>query len=795
MTISHLLLSLATWSVASCLVLAVAWVATKLIRGNAAMRHLVWLFAFVALATMPIFGALIPGRALPAPNEEVYVVDLDPALVSDLQIEDTTPAPTLFDWTPVLSGVAIAWAIGSLGIGLRAANGIWQTKKMRANATPRTPEEWGLEIPSNLVTREWELCSSRSNRPPAAMTWGSVRPVVMMPLAVDDWEPECTAAVLKHELAHVARYDSLSQVFALAVCAFYWFNPLVWLAAKAMRAEAEMAADDRVIQSGVKPSDYATELLKLATELGAKRQPLTFVGVSVMKHSHIETRLRSALDPNNRRRGVARREALVAAATTFALALAIVSVRPAMAQDKPTLPSAPVVQGAPPAVTVPGQPLPATAPQGTAPAISVPGRPLPATAAKATRVKGVKAKKAPRGKSVKGRLGAATAPPVLAQGQPVRTSVPGVMPGGYAPSAQTGVSAPGGTAPAIVPGMSAARSGVSAPAVVPGGETVRGRSMPSVAPAAPLAKGTPGVATPAVLSPAGQGDKTSNGKVTKSSEVKYITLLPMKTYAVTLSNVQSKMVTKPYSVTLTNVQGKKTIKPYSVRLTKSQKYSVPSRVQYITLEKPISPTTVVQYTTKVGLKPTTTVRYVPTATTKAGTTTNTAPSNKSESWQDKSDQRKKEADEHAEAARKRADQDRRDVEIQVAQARDERSKADQDRRDVELQLAKAKAERDQVLNEKRQVELQLAKILSDRARAAKSKRLTKTSKAATAKAKKQAELEMEKARRIMERDYDLAKKNRDAELHQRAMAEAEKKQAEKNRADAEAARKKKDGGG
>ena len=49
-------------------------------------------------------------------------------------------------------------------------------------------------------------------------------------------------AVLLHELAHVRHHDCLAQIVAQLACAPHWFNPLVWLCARRVRGERELAA-------------------------------------------------------------------------------------------------------------------------------------------------------------------------------------------------------------------------------------------------------------------------------------------------------------------------------------------------------------------------------------------------------------------------------------------------------------------------------------------------------------------------------------------------------------------------
>lgn len=324
--------TLGVWAATSSAILILAWLGTLSVRKNAALRHMIWATAFVLLLLSPVFAKFVPGRiatVVPTP-----VVESSVSLPADIPIEAlaTTEEPTKpFNWQPIITGVLGLWALGTILILGKAALGIKQANTMRKQGNPGDPKL--LDTSEKLgLKRAWELRVSSTKRPPAAMTWGSFRPVVILPQASTEWDEKRTDTVLLHELSHVCRYDSLTQLLALVICAVYWFNPLVWLAARALRADAEQAADDRVIRAGVKPSDYAEELLRLAAEFGQQRQPLTHIGVSIMKQSQIETRILSIVDPSKRRRGVARLEGFSVVTVGLVAALSLVSLRPAMAQ-------------------------------------------------------------------------------------------------------------------------------------------------------------------------------------------------------------------------------------------------------------------------------------------------------------------------------------------------------------------------------------------------------------------------------------------------------------------------------
>lgn len=95
------------------------------------------------------------------------------------------------------------------------------------------------------------------------MTWGVLKPVVLMPPDSVKWPVEHCSSVLFHELSHVKRGDFLMQLLCRIACSLYWLNPLTWVAFKLLRKEQEKACDEMVLQTGIKPSTYASALLHL----------------------------------------------------------------------------------------------------------------------------------------------------------------------------------------------------------------------------------------------------------------------------------------------------------------------------------------------------------------------------------------------------------------------------------------------------------------------------------------------------------------------------------------------------
>ena len=89
---------------------------------------------------------------------------------------------------------------------------------------------------------------------------------VLMPMELlSAMEDEQIKSTLRHELVHYKRGDHIVSVLLSLLNAVYWFNPIVWIAVRQIRADMETVCDSVVVQSmnAKQKSDYANLILDL----------------------------------------------------------------------------------------------------------------------------------------------------------------------------------------------------------------------------------------------------------------------------------------------------------------------------------------------------------------------------------------------------------------------------------------------------------------------------------------------------------------------------------------------------
>jgi len=281
-------------------------------RLSAATRHHIWSLTVVGLLILPLLSASLPSWEAPflsvlsangsdpdgpPPIERRQVPTSYRALVKP-SIQTLGPGAVL-DGAPKWSqAVVIGWLCGALVLLARIPIQRRQVRKIAQESQMLDDPRWMglLEDLTNQLRIRRRVVLLRSSDETVPVTWGLFHPVVLLPAGAVIWSEERRRVVLLHELVHVVRLDSSSQVMAQIACSFYWFHPLAWLASSQMRKERERASDDQVVCMGIRPTDYASHLLELARLLKPQRNSLSAT-VAMAHRLEIEQRLLAILNP------------------------------------------------------------------------------------------------------------------------------------------------------------------------------------------------------------------------------------------------------------------------------------------------------------------------------------------------------------------------------------------------------------------------------------------------------------------------------------------------------------------
>ncbi len=346
------------------LLLALAFGVTfALRRSSAASRHGVWLAAFIAALVLPVATAVLPALRLSV-LPELNLGERRPVVLADKPVtveyrsmsKDGAPiavphkttlhtstahftVPAAVELAPTAATtrwpwpmrLMLLWLTGAVMVAAAFAVDVLRTHLLACSAIPEDDllnEEVEVLGASLGITRDVRVVTW--DGPAMPMTWGALRPVVLVPEAAREWSAERRREVLLHELAHVRRGDWAARLIAALVCALHWFNPLAWLAARSMRDEQELACDDAVLAGGASASTYASNLLEVARSLRSPARGLRTATVAMARPSQLTGRLLKILDehraPGPLFAGLGGR---VGAALTLLLAIPLAAAVPA----------------------------------------------------------------------------------------------------------------------------------------------------------------------------------------------------------------------------------------------------------------------------------------------------------------------------------------------------------------------------------------------------------------------------------------------------------------------------------
>lgn len=233
---------------------------------------------FYALWGIVCLRLLIP-FSIPAPFSAYSLVnERVPALQNPADIEMKTPALSA-EPAELQQVDAIASMRGEAGTaGISSLLLIWSAGFVLCSlfftvSYCKARREFAQSLPAdNELIDNWKVrhktvrtvAIRQSGRILAPLTYGILKPVILMPKKTDWGASEQVEYILAHEFFHIRRFDAAAKLILTAVLCIHWFNPLVWAMYLFANRDIELSCDEAVVRSFHNAkADYARTLISM----------------------------------------------------------------------------------------------------------------------------------------------------------------------------------------------------------------------------------------------------------------------------------------------------------------------------------------------------------------------------------------------------------------------------------------------------------------------------------------------------------------------------------------------------
>lgn len=116
--------------------------------------------------------------------------------------------------------------------------------------------EFRTSLPvKNEVVNKWlenhslrrPLQIRQSERISAPLTYGILRPIILMPKGTDWENMQQLQYILLHEYVHICRFDMVVKLITVLTLCIHWFNPMVWMLYFLLNRDIELSCDENVV--------------------------------------------------------------------------------------------------------------------------------------------------------------------------------------------------------------------------------------------------------------------------------------------------------------------------------------------------------------------------------------------------------------------------------------------------------------------------------------------------------------------------------------------------------------------
>jgi TonB family protein len=222
------------------------------------LHHVFWRTLLALCLMLPVIEPRQPAKMVfvPAPVQAgAAAAGLPPA-------PRPAPAEPPFDWVRATSILLVAGILARLGwIGV----GLLRLQRLRQRAVePALGFEDLQQTIGAFAPIRW---SAEATHP---VTFGVVRPIVVLPYVIKSVDAAAQRAVVAHELHHVKRRDWLWTIVEEIVRSVFWFHPAMWWLISRVQLARETVVDELSILTTNARRAYLDTLLAFADDTGLR---------------------------------------------------------------------------------------------------------------------------------------------------------------------------------------------------------------------------------------------------------------------------------------------------------------------------------------------------------------------------------------------------------------------------------------------------------------------------------------------------------------------------------------------
>jgi len=277
MNFYHTAAGILSYAFQSGLLLAVGLILPRALRVRHPRTMLVyWRLLLLVVLLLPLLTAVWQPKA-PLPTLAIDGLTVEAVVATALPV-----AAQAFDWRIVISVVAVVALLALL----RLVVGLAYLNRCRWEAAPLEPPPTSIRAVQRRLRLSTPFLVSR--RFPVPITFGWLRPAVIVPETFCELSADEQEGVACHELLHVQRRDWPITVLEELLRAVVWFHPAVWILLPKIALSREQVVDEGAVRLTGKRRQYLDALWRVVCTDQRRANALV---VPLLGRSHLVERV------------------------------------------------------------------------------------------------------------------------------------------------------------------------------------------------------------------------------------------------------------------------------------------------------------------------------------------------------------------------------------------------------------------------------------------------------------------------------------------------------------------------